>query len=74
MLDFRIAVCPPVGALASTKALDSELRATREHARRLTEMYGAHAPDTAAAWDAVEEILAAISHAKANRRDLRDRR
>ena len=73
MLHFRIAVRPPVGALAATHRLDSELRATREHARRLMKMYGPRAPETAAAWDAVEEILATIAHAKADRRQLRDR-
>lgn len=40
------------------RLLDSELRASREHARRLTALYGPCTPATAAAWDAVEEILA----------------
>jgi len=74
MLHFRIAVRPPIGALAATHRLDSELRANREHARRLAKMYGPRASETAAAWDAVEEILAAISHAKDDRRQLCDRR
>jgi CP12 domain len=39
------------------RLIDSELRASREHARRLTALYGPCNPATAAAWDAVEEIL-----------------
>lgn len=38
--------------------LDSELQAAREHARRLTAMYGTGLPEVAVAWDVVEELLA----------------
>lgn len=71
MLDFRIEVCPPLGAIDTLSLLELELRGSREHARRLTEMYGPHAPETAAAWDAVEEILAAIAHTKHEPPNLR---
>ncbi|NJN61258.1 MAG: hypothetical protein HC795_06780 [Coleofasciculaceae cyanobacterium RL_1_1] len=48
----------PQRPLARRRLVDSELRASREHARRLTALYGPCTPATAAAWDAVEEILA----------------
>ncbi len=76
MLDVRLAV-PSLTEAAATAAatlpiasnisIDAELRASREHARRLSEMYGSHAAETAAAWDAVEEILAMKAHQRADR-------
>jgi hypothetical protein len=48
----------PRRPLSRSRSIDSELRASREHARRLTALYGPCTPATAAAWDAVEEILA----------------
>jgi hypothetical protein len=71
MLDVRLAVqslteaaTTPAATLpiASNTSIDAELRASREHARRLSEIYGSHASETAAAWDAVEEILAMKAH------------
>lgn len=54
----------PRRAITRSRSIDTELRASREHARRLTALYGPCTPATAAAWDAVEEILAM----KANQR------
>ena len=48
----------------TTPDLDAELQVAREHARRLTAIYGADAPDVAVAWEVVEELLTA----KAKRR------
>jgi hypothetical protein len=76
MLDVRLAVqslaeaktTPAVTLpIASNTSIDAELRASREHARRLSEMYGSHAAETAAAWDAVEEILATKAHQRNGR-------
>jgi hypothetical protein len=41
------------------KSIDIDLQAAREHARRLTEMYGINSPEVAVAWDTVEELLTA---------------
>lgn len=77
MLDVRLAIqsladaaTPDISEIADAMtlpiapnaSLDAELRASREHARRLTEMFGPHASETAAAWDAVEELLATKAH------------
>lgn len=82
MLDVRLAVQSLAEAAAAKAAaqatvtplpiapntsIDAELRASREHARRLSEMYGSHAAETAAAWDAVEEILAMKAHQRDDR-------
>jgi len=54
----------PIATQTTTRypSLQTEFRATREHARRLTALYGAGSPEVAAAWDAVEDILRAKAH------------
>lgn len=59
------AVIPGEVAKSAIDALDVELQAAREHARRLTAMYGTGHRDVAVAWDGVEELLVA----KARRRE-----
>lgn len=49
----------PQSVAAPESALDLELRAAREHARRLTMMHGIDARDVAVAWDTVEELMTA---------------
>jgi hypothetical protein len=45
--------------------LDNDLQAAREHARRLTEMYGISNRAVAVAWDTVEELLTAKARRRA---------
>jgi hypothetical protein len=54
-----LAPAMPQGVAAPESALDAELRAAREHARRLTMMHGIDARDVAVAWDTVEELMTA---------------
>ncbi|GAB4357906.1 MAG: hypothetical protein Fur0042_27350 [Cyanophyceae cyanobacterium] len=54
-----LALATPQGVLAPESSLEAELRAAREHARRLTMMHGIDARDVAVAWDAVEELMTA---------------
>ncbi|MCG9885697.1 MAG: Calvin cycle protein CP12 [Cyanobacteria bacterium] len=54
-----LALATPQGVLAPEFSLEAELRAAREHARRLTMMHGIDARDVAVAWDAVEELMTA---------------
>ncbi|MEM6255178.1 MAG: CP12 domain-containing protein [Cyanobacteria bacterium P01_D01_bin.156] len=53
--------------LSSQSALETQLKAALEHARRLTEMHGTQSIDTAIAWEAVEELeKAQNSHQRSN--------
>ena len=38
-------------------SLDTRISTAREHARRLTALYGTNHPDVAVAWEEVEELL-----------------
>lgn len=38
-------------------SLDARISTAREHARRLTALYGTTSPDVAVAWEEVEELL-----------------
>ncbi|MGP1386040.1 MAG: Calvin cycle protein CP12 [Thainema sp.] len=38
-------------------SLDTRISTAREHARRLTALYGVTSPDVAVAWEEVEELL-----------------
>lgn len=40
-------------------SLDTRISTAREHARRLTALYGTNSPDVAVAWEEVEELLTA---------------
>ena len=55
-----------------TAALEQELPIVVEQARSACSIRGALSSECAAAWDVVEEIQAAISHRKAERRNSLD--
>lgn len=57
-----VAPAPPKPAIDT---LDNDLQAAREHARRLTEMYGVGNRAVAVAWDTVEELLTAKARRRA---------
>lgn len=45
-------------------SLDTRISTAREHARRLTALYGTNSPDVAVAWEEVEELLTAKARQK----------
>ncbi|MCG8367589.1 MAG: Calvin cycle protein CP12 [Pseudanabaenales cyanobacterium] len=50
---------PEISHSANEQSLELSLQAALEHARRLTEMNGVEAIQTALAWETVEELLTA---------------
>ena len=57
----------PLQKSEPASALDTQLQAALEHARRLTEMYGPNRIEVALAWETVEELQTAkAGHQKVN--------